>query len=57
MIIEGVKGNFDCIKIVDVDDCKVAVETKNGVCLIPLGEIKAICVSKEVYEDIMKDNN
>lgn len=55
LIIEGAKGNFDCIKIMSVNDCMVVVETRNGVCLIPLDEITAICMTKEVAEDVLKD--
>ncbi|MFY9176514.1 MAG: hypothetical protein WBI74_00325 [Caldicoprobacterales bacterium] len=53
LIIEGVRGTFDCIKIISVDDCTVVVETKNGVCVIPINEITAICMSKEVAKDII----
>lgn len=52
-IIEGAKGNFDCVKVTKVDNCTVVVETKNGVCIIPLYEITAICMSKEVAEGVI----
>lgn len=54
-IIEGARGNFDCTKIIRVNDCTVVVETKNGVCVIPLMEITAVCISKDVAKDIIGD--
>ena len=53
LIVEGAKGNFDCTKIISVNDCTVMVETKNGVCVILLDEITAICMSKEAAKDVM----
>ncbi|HZJ83550.1 MAG TPA: hypothetical protein VFD57_07050 [Clostridia bacterium] len=53
LIIEGARGNFDCVKIVKMDDCVVMVETKSGICIIPYHEITAICMSKEVADHIM----
>lgn len=52
-VIEGARGNFDCTKVISVDDCTVMVETKNGICVIPLMEITAVCMSKDVAKDII----
>lgn len=53
LIIEGTRCNFDCVKILKMDDCVVMVETKTGICVVPYHEITAICMSKEVAEHIM----
>ena len=55
LIIEGARGVFDCIKIMDVTDCMVVVETKNGVCVIPLNEITAVCMSREIADDVLRN--
>ncbi|HZJ57343.1 MAG TPA: hypothetical protein VFD89_03790 [Clostridia bacterium] len=55
LIIEGARGNFDCVRIMSVDECKVVAETKNGVCVISLREITAVCMTKEVADQILKD--
>lgn len=55
LVVEGAKGNFDCTKIISVNDCTVTVATKNGICIIPLKEITAICMSKEVAKDVMEN--
>lgn len=53
LIVEGARENFDCTRILSVNDCHVTVATKNGVCIIPLDEITAICMSKEAAKDVM----
>jgi|LSQX01.2.fsa_nt_gb hypothetical protein len=55
LTIEGARGNFDCVRIISVDECKVVVETKNGVCIISLREITAVCMTREVADEIFED--
>ena len=55
LTIEGARGNFDCVRIISVDECKVVAETKHGVCVISLREITAVCMSKEVADEIFDD--
>ncbi|NLJ40803.1 MAG: hypothetical protein GX352_04235 [Clostridiales bacterium] len=50
LIIEGTGGSFDCIRILSANECVVTVETKNGICVIPMGQITALCMSEEDAE-------
>lgn len=53
LTIEGAKGNFECTKVLSVNECTVMVDTRNGVCVIPLDEITAICMSKEAAKEVL----
>lgn len=58
ILIEGRQKTVECVKVIKVEDEVVVVELKNGsICVIPLSEISAVCMPKDLakeYYDIKK---
>ena len=49
IIIECRQRTLECVKIIKVEDGVVVVELKTGtICVIPLDEISAVCMAKEL---------
>jgi len=51
IIIECWQRSLECVKIIKVEQGVVVVEVKSGnICVIPLDEISAVCMGKEMAE-------
>lgn len=52
ILIEGRQKAVECVKVIKVEDGVVIVELKCGtVCVIPLDEISAVCMPKELAKE------
>lgn len=51
ILIECKQRTVECVKVIKVEDEVVVVELKNGsICVIPLSEISAVCMPKDLAE-------
>jgi len=57
ILIECRQKTVECVKVIKVEDEVVVVELKNGsVCVIPLSEISAVCMSKDLAKEHLNVN-
>jgi len=55
ILIEGRQKTVECVRVIKVEDGVVVVELKTGgICVIPLNEISAVCMSKELAQEYYK---
>jgi hypothetical protein len=55
ILIEGRQKTVECVRVIKVEDGVVVVELRTGgICVIPLNEISAVCMSKELAQEYYK---